>query len=392
MDTTSSVAGSNTSAESLFITFDPYGIPERFSYHLEHSTYGLSHDDAFMKYMEEEIEYSRFFYPANNRFCRCDFSNAGISNDDLERFSKDRDELMSVITKNNLQPCYDFSMMAVDYLLNDIYRFRSPVFAKIRDAFRLDNPMTEDQVKIQRFLNNNTPAATLEKPSLINAVMVGDKILYFDRFQRGMMCRKMYLQYLADNFYADATPDTWRLVCYSGIPANKVNVARAAATRDMFSLYDRTFLPEKAQYLTTPIYLEDVAAESACIFHKDVNSFRKFAYDYYLDESAGNATINTLQRILYNGVTYMCFDDKFPYRKEFEEIASKYKGTIPDTAQYHVRNLEEKQLAYTLLKTRCGMNFPNPCLGFDNKVEADNNRFDIREKTSRKAHPKHSMR
>lgn len=353
--------------QSLFITFNTHGIPERMAHLIWSKNDPCVPDNLFLKYVKDEaILAQQGNMLPDNSVCRYDFAGGEFSEGQIHEFARDGIKLKGFISEKGLTPSNDISLRTaatVNLLSGDVGTLDA--LTGLKNSALKDHPfqtivnqMTVDFMNFDIFNTWN---------ELIGVVHTDQGALPFPDTGRGKTCCRAYLQYLADNFFRPEVIHT-TAIGLSVIEKASLNIkVKADETVQMFSLVNDSFLPEKAHYAqleNKPKMIYNVELE--------IQPFKNFIQDYNLEQSTRNRDICALLSISKNGFMEPDSLKSFSHIEDFKALAEQESQMPNDKLQ-----AKHQALASSILHEKYGLD-----------LETDHLRKDNTQKPITPKHPK----
>lgn len=383
---------------SLFITYDPFGVPERVDCHRVAVEGHTALDAAFMNYLTEErnaVLRGETF--PDLRVCRYDMDAERVDESRFKKLSNDARALEAFIGAHAPEPLYDFSLRKFDAL--------SYAFERVGDSYDLEtlkaytDPDTtlrdgvkEDMDQYMEYLREVNESSLSRR---LNAIETAQGVLLFPDTANVKLKEKMFLQYVADRFF---TPEARQIGYVRMYPLERPTEEQtriAARSGYMFSLRDKTFLPEKAIW-NLPIVLPEKETPG-CTYplRPTYDAFRYFIQDNDLTVSAENDQVFNLVFIAEMGCpAHFQTDeqyDRFIHRADFlalDDRLEKARRENPsnETLFYRIQN-RQQILARDILRGKYNIEIPELKLTGPPAPERQRHRENVRVKPSKNPKP-----
>lgn len=348
----------------LFVTFDQYGVPERFEYLTGNVTTNFL-DSSFIHYLGAH-KYEPGYVP-DLHVCRYDFSNELLNKKHLDGFYTDPRALKEFIDQHHLIPEYDFPLRkvyAIDYALEGVDdsfdletlgEYISP-YNKIQDGVTDD--MDQCMEKFRKLDESF--------PDRLKSIETAQGVLLFPDIDNIKPRMHSMLQYIADNFF-NPQADQIKYVRFYDIDSPTEEQTRIANQSGyMFSLRDGSFLPEKALWHPTVSVKKETDRDCQYDLIPTYEAFRNFTEDHNLTISPRNDQIFNLLFIAEMGCpaffqTNIQYVD-FTHMEEFRELDNrleKAKREEPkNIALFYSTQNQQQLLARDILRDQYNVVVP----------------------------------
>lgn len=279
---------------SLFITFNENGIPERCVYSNEEAY--PDKDQQWRAYLDDEIEIG-FISSVSpmGRICRYDLPAGLLPQDTLRSLLSDGDKLNAFIQNNALNLIHDISrrvVMAYGMTMGNIRDLQE--LTSVADP---DSACSEAKTCVGAALRRMNDMDQRESWNRFVQVVETDKgALLFSDSGRGYLCYHSFMQYVADNFYNSQGRSFGKIRTFMISRPDTALLNEASRTSQRFSLdFYPVFSPDKIVYRNDSI--PEIAKRQEPyirIFPVTYDAFSEFVSKSGLKTSGENERIGTL--------------------------------------------------------------------------------------------------
>lgn len=392
---------------SLFVTYDKYNIPQNACCIPEYPVSVNNTSIEFRNYMDyERTDALRGEFVPDVRLCRYDFDKAllGPEQEQKESLITNPLALEAFIDENHLKPVCDFSLRRYDALIfaaadqmenrnNESLQREIESFEGLKyymnPASVLSDEVKEVMKQYQEYLRDCDPS---EGKKRVDAIETGQGTLLFP-FKSPLAHH--FLQYVADRFF---TPEARQIGYVRMYPLERPTEEQtriAARSGYMFSLRDKTFLPEKAIW-NLPIVLPEKETPG-CTYplRPTYDAFRYFIQDNDLTVSVENDQVFNLVFIAEMGCpAHFQTDeqyDRFIHRADFlalDDRLEKARRENPsnETLFFRIQN-RQQILARDILRGKYNIEIPELKLTGPPAPERQRHRENVRVKPSKNPKP-----
>lgn len=334
----------------FFVTQDLKGQPRGLEIHLIPEKEVSMANQRFTEYLHRQREMYKpslvQSYLPDLDLCRYQFPS-GVSYPDIRLFDKDNSLVQQFITHNGGSMQNNVSLRGLEYLYSRDEEKGLPMLVSNGLVGHLLVQPEAKRFALAQSTFHDEPTETL------TAVETAKGVLLFEYSGYGRTCCQSYMQHLADHFFiaGEEKPEFVNLYKLTRPDAEVIKAFQTS--RNAFSLYTNSFLPDKAQYLDATI-LRNARLDRSHRIEPTFDAYDKFASSYGIVTSIANAQILRLLSLqetagIY-GIDYTTRQIPFMHKNSFNSQFNALENIPAENkaGQEKVKALIRDQAAYIL--------------------------------------------
>lgn len=363
----------DTGLGSLFVTCDPYGIPQKYELRHAFPNSISTLEGAFVDYMREERQNAaRHAVLPDLHIHRYDLPSGLSATEPDETFGNDPRKLQEFIGIHRLQPVCDFSLRRFDALMFILKERRqeqpAPAVLKmyVEDHTRLGDGLKVDFEKYMA-LFEEYDLYCRERLSVVETTR--GALLFPYAEMKGNPAAGV-LQYIADHYFSPQASQWQYVSTYDIESPTRQQIQAARRSGYMLSLNERGFLPHRADWQSLADLAGPKYGESRYELRPTYHDFHYFIEDNGLQVSPRNNELFTLIFIAEYGCpqnfqrdpVYADHPDRRAFvrlDRQLEEAKEKTPGG--DERFYRIQH-RQQLLARDILRDKYGVVIPEPQL------------------------------